>query len=61
MEKNTYFYFSLWNLKDENIKTLQNKDIQNFDTKESNILGHSGTIYLDDNIFIQIDFSNFLQ
>ncbi len=36
MEKNTYFYFSLWNLKDENIKTLQNKDIQNFDTKESN-------------------------
>ena len=25
-------------------------DSNNFDTKESNILGHSGTIYLDDNI-----------
>ena len=26
-ENNTYFYFSPWDLKDKNIKILQNKDI----------------------------------
>ena len=63
-ENNTYFYFSLWNSKDQNIKIPQNKDIikQKSEIKEFNknvlVKNEENDIKLVEKKFSSVELSN---